>query len=472
MSHAQANQAGEPLRAAPAIAAIRRIFPGLTVLGTVEGAQGALHPLAPQPTLDAIGTRLRGGDLHGEWLQAFRWLWQQSDYHGEMLALLSAARDEKREEALAPGMARALFTDRVVSISRLESYAACPYQHFVQYGLRPQERKTWATDERDRGVFYHAAMEGFTRALTAHPSWPNITREDCDALMDAAMQPLTEQWREQAIGDSARARAEGRRYIHVCKRVAWAFTKGAAQSSFRPQYGEVAFGYPGGPPPLTLNLSDGTKVSVRGRIDRIDRFDSGESVYLRVVDYKSSAQKLDPARINIGMQLQLLLYLEAALAGDRDALPAGAFYQWMGDPLVDQDKQSMIESELAKRLCLKGVMLSDVQVAQWMDASQPPVSIENVFNKDGSPKKGKLVCTLDELYRLIERAHRTAVRLTEEIRGGGINAAPVCERGEAISCQRCAFAGVCRRDPRNPAFDRALSDASLENLIKKSPNST
>ena len=186
------------------------------------------------------------------------------------------------------------------------------------------------------------------------------------------------------------------------------FTKGAAQSSFRPQYGEVAFGYPGGPPPLTLNLSDGTKVSVRGRIDRIDRFDSGESVYLRVVDYKSNAQKLDPARINIGMQLQLLLYLEAALAGDRDALPAGAFYQWMGDPLVDQDKQSMIESELAKRLCLKGVMLSDVQVAQWMDASQPPVSIENVFNKDGSPKKGKLVCTLDELYRLIERAHRTA----------------------------------------------------------------
>lgn len=472
LSHAQANQAGEPLRAAPAIAAIRRIFPGLTVLGTVEGAQGALHPLAPQPTLDAIGTRLRGGDLHGEWLQAFRWLWQQSDYHGEMLALLSAARDEKREEALVPGMARALFTDRVVSISRLESYAACPYQHFVQYGLRPQERKTWATDERDRGVFYHAAMEGFTRALTAHPSWPNITREDCDALMDAAMQPLTEQCREQAIGDSARARAEGRRYIHVCKRVAWAFTKGAAQSSFRPQYGEVAFGYPGGPPPLTLNLSDGTKVSVRGRIDRIDRFDSGESVYLRVVDYKSSAQKLDPARINIGMQLQLLLYLEAALAGDRDALPAGAFYQWMGDPLVDQDKQSMIESELAKRLCLKGVMLSDVQVAQWMDASQPPVSIENVFNKDGSPKKGKLVCTLDELYRLIERAHRTAVRLTEEIRGGGINAAPVCERREAISCQRCAFAGVCRRDPRNPAFDRALSDASLENLIKKSPNST
>lgn len=472
LSHAQANQAGDPLRAAPVLAAVRRIFPGLTVLGSVEGAQGALHPMAPQPALDAIGLRLRAGELHSEWLDAFRWLWQQPDYHGEMLALLAAARDEKREETLPPDMARALFTDRVVSISRLESYAACPYQHFVQYGLRPQERKTWTTDERDRGVFYHAAMEGFTRALIAHPSWPNISRADCDALMDAAMQPLTEQWRDQAIGDSARARAEGKRYIHVCKRVAWVFTKGAAQSSFRPQYGEVNFGYPGGPPPLTLHLSDGSKVSVRGRIDRVDRFDSGESVYLRVVDYKSGAQKLDPAKINMGMQLQLLLYLEAALAGEADALPAGAFYQWMSDPLVEQDTKSMIESEIAKRLCLKGVMLSDVQVARWMDASQPPVNIEDVFNKEGLPKKGKLVCTLEELHRLIESAHRIAVRLTEEIRSGSISAAPVCERGQAASCQHCAFSGVCRRDPRNPVFDRTLSSATLEDLIKKTPNNT
>ena len=142
----------------------------------------------------------------------------------------------------------------------------------------------------------------------------------------------------------------------------------------------MAFGYPGGPPPLTLHLGDGSHVLVRGRIDRIDRFDNGESVYLRVVDYKSGDQRLDAAKIYLGMQLQLLLYLEAALENDPSAQPAGAFYQWMGDPLVDQEKKSAIETELAKRLCLKGVVLSDVQVLEWMDGGKPPVSIEDVYS--------------------------------------------------------------------------------------------
>lgn len=472
LSHAQANQAGEPLRAAPVLAAIRRIFPKMSVLGAVNYTQGALHAVAPGPMLDELGLRLRAGNLQGEWLEAFRWLWQHPSYHAQAAALLSGAQEDAQQERLSPSLARSLFTDRVVSISRLESYAACPYQHFVQYGLRPQERKEWTLDQRDRGVFYHAAMEGFTRALTADPQWPNITKRACDALMDAAMQPLTEQWKEQAIGDSARARAEGKRYMQVCKRVAWTFTKGAMQSKFRPLYGEVCFGYPGGPPPLTLVLRDGSKVSVRGRIDRIDRYDSGEAVYLRVVDYKSGMQKLEPGRIHMGMQLQLLLYLEAALAADKEALPAGAFYQWMGDPLIDPEKRGMIESEIARRLCLKGVMLSDVQVAQWMDASTPPVSIEDVFNKSGEPRKGKMVCTLEELYRLIDAAHNTAVRLTEEIRSGEMPVAPVNDKGTLISCQNCTFAGVCRRDPRNPQGDRALAAIALSDLIEKTPNNT
>ncbi|MBQ7455244.1 MAG: PD-(D/E)XK nuclease family protein, partial [Clostridia bacterium] len=322
---------------------------------------------------------------------------------------------------------------------------------------------------RERGEFFHAAMEGFTRSLPENAAWPRVTRKECDAMMDAALRPLTAAWEEKSVIDTARARAESQRYVSVCKRVAWAFTKGAAQSCFRPSRMEVAFGYPGGPPPIALDLPDGTRVLVRGRIDRVDRFDSGAGVYLRVVDYKSGDQRLDPARIYVGMQLQLLLYLEAALQAEPGALPAGAFYQWMGDPLVDQEKKSVIESELAKRLCLKGVMLSDVEVARWMDSGDPPIGIEDVFKKDGTPKKGKLVCTLEELTRLIDSAHETAVRLTEEIRRGGIAASPVVDRSSAAHCQYCAFAGVCRRDPQNRSQDRPLPRMTLQEAISAQP---
>ena len=188
-----------------------------------------------------------------------------------------------------------------------------------------------------------------------------------------------------------------------------------------------------------------------------------------MIDYKSGDQRLDAAKIFVGMQLQLLLYLEAALENDRNALPAGAFYQWMGDPLVDQEKKGAIETELAKRLCLKGVMLSDVQVMEWMDSAKPPVSIEDVLKKDGTPRAGKLVCSLEELNALIGRAHQTAVRLTEEIRRGNIAPSPIVDKSNIARCRLCAFAGVCRRDSLTKPLDRRrrkkISFAFMANIV-------
>ena len=468
LSYALATQSGAAQRPAQIIATVRRLFPQLIVLGGISDAQGALHPLSPLSVLDDIGQRIRTGNMNDSWRSAWSWLLSHDPYRAMALNLVRSLQEGPEEEHLPPALAKKLFTDRILSVSRLESFAACPYSHFVEYGLRPQEQKQWGVDPRDRGNFFHAAMEGFTRALPENPQWPKVGRKECDAMMDAALQPLIAQWNDSAFTDSARTRAEARRYISICKRVAWTFTKGAVQSQFRPSEVEVAFGYPGGPPPLTLRLQDGSTVLVRGRIDRIDRFDDGESIYLRVVDYKSGDQRLDAGKIMIGMQLQLLLYLEAALAYDPSALPAGAFYQWMGDPLVDQDKKGLIETELAKRLCLKGVMLSDVQVMEWMDSAKPPISIEDVLKKDGTPRSGKLVCTLDELNQLIRRAHQTAVKLTEEIRRGSIAASPVVDKSNIVRCQYCAFAGVCRRDAQSRTLDRRLPNATLSSLLEDS----
>lgn len=465
ISYAQAAQGGAAQRPAAVVSAIRRLFPRMMVYGSVSDSQGTQHPLAPLPALNEIGTRIRTGTLNGEWRQAWKWLMQSPEYRPMALELVHAMQNAAPDETLPASLAKALFTERIVTVSRLESYAACPYSHFVEYGLRPQEQREWGLDARDRGNFFHAAMEGFTRVLPENPKWPAISRMECDTMMEAALRPLTEAWKESSLTETARVRAEAKRYTNICKRVAWIFTRGAMESQFRPTEIEVAFGYPGGPPPLTLRLQDGSRVLVRGRIDRIDRFDSGESVYLRVVDYKSGEQKLDPAKIYLGMQLQLLLYLEAALESDRDALPAGAFYQWMGDPLIDQEKKSAIEAELAKRLCLKGVMLSDAQVVEWMDGAKPPVSIEDVFKKDGTPRAGKLVCSLEELNALIRRAHQTAVKLTEEIRRGGIQPSPVVEKSNIVRCQYCAFAGVCRRDSRQRTLDRPLPNVKLQDLL-------
>ena len=54
-------------------------------------------------------------------------------------------------------------------------------------------------------------------------------------------------------------------------------------------------------------------------------------ITLKVVDSKSGQEKLNPAKIYSGAQLQLLLYLKAALTTEPGALPAGRGAPGKGD---------------------------------------------------------------------------------------------------------------------------------------------
>ena len=46
----------------------------------------------------------------------------------------------------------------------------------------------------------------------------------------------------------------------------------------------------------------------------------------------------------------------------------------------------MHEAAIAKELRLKGVVLADTEVVEAMDAAEPGLSLEKVFNADGSIK--------------------------------------------------------------------------------------
>lgn len=75
--------------------------------------------------------------------------------------------------------------------------------------------------------------------------------------------------------------------------------------------------------PLEIKLHDNLSVFVRGRIDRVDalsaRDENGcETVYLRTVDYKSSAKSFDLNLALHGINIQMLLYLFALIDANRN----------------------------------------------------------------------------------------------------------------------------------------------------------
>ena len=82
-------------------------------------------------------------------------------------------------------LARTLYGRPVSSVSRLETFAQCPYQHFVRYGLAPQREQQPGVDAAELGTLYHEAAERFTEAVTARPEFPEVPQAVCDRLMDS-----------------------------------------------------------------------------------------------------------------------------------------------------------------------------------------------------------------------------------------------------------------------------------------------
>ena len=469
LTRSQATQDGGALRPFAQLSHIRRMFPNLVEEGGITQRAAARLPLSPGPALDALGAKIRDGTLDGEWLEAWKYLRHHPDTREKTEKLLSAFTEEKNAPPLPREITHSLFMERVMSVSRLESFAVCPYRHFVEQGLSPKPRKEWTLTPIDAGNFYHSALEGFTRLLPTIPHWPKIDKKTCDAAMDQAAQPMFEQMLAGVMGDSARMRALGEKYRRVLRRVAWTFTRGARQSAFSTECAEVRFGYPGGIPPIELTLKDGSRVFVRGVIDRIDRYAGDEGIFLRVVDYKSGAEKLDPARIFWGAQLQLLLYLKAALSMEDDAQPAGAFYMRLSDPMLpDPEDQALLEDALARALCLRGVALKDAAILKRMDDGTPPLTLPKVLTADGGFDKRAMLATLSDLHTLIGHAEQMAGEMAEKMRAGEINASPLCDKNQKGPCEYCDYAAICRKNVQiAPENARLMQEMRFDTLIEQ-----
>lgn len=145
--------------------------------------------------------------------------------------------------------------------------------------------------------------------------------------------------------------------------------EGLVYSEFDIQGTEVEFSNKGKYKPIILNLEDGKKVEITGKIDRIDTAQNEDGKYLRIIDYKSSAKNIDLNEVYAGLQIQLLTYLDA-VCKQEDLMPAGILYFSLLEQMVKSDKkitEEEIENEIRKNFKMKGLIVADVKIIKLHD---------------------------------------------------------------------------------------------------------
>ncbi|MGO0862632.1 PD-(D/E)XK nuclease family protein, partial [Clostridioides difficile] len=148
------------------------------------------------------------------------------------------------------------------------------------------------------------------------------------------------------------------------------------QGSFEPVDYEVKFGKDGKYPPIKIVLTNGEEVNLIGQIDRVDEFEEGENKYIRIVDYKSGNKAISLTEIYYGLQLQLLVYLDAILESvkeeDMNLNPAAILYCRINNPIAkfNEDKDDTeIQEAILKELRMKGLVVKDSHIIKEMDKS-------------------------------------------------------------------------------------------------------
>ena len=84
-----------------------------------------------------------------------------------------------------------------------------------------------------------------------------------------------------------------------------------------------------------------------------------DRVYVKIIDYKTGNTSLDLVALYYGLQLQLAVYLDAAVELEqkkhpgKQVEPAGVFYYHIDDPMLDQEEDETDEAWGRRKMCIR-----------------------------------------------------------------------------------------------------------------------
>ena len=371
------------------------------------------------------------------------------------------------ERPVEPGDVRPLYgLPGSLSVTRLERFNRCPFQHFIRHGLRPDEFHPYEEGPADEGSFYHEAFRAFCEKVWAEGvPWEELDEKTAQQWLDGILEDMWLSHNGGLLLDGARNRATAERMQRTARRTLSAMIAQIRAGGFRPAFAEAVMGQGGVLPPLQLQLADGRKISLSGVADRVDLWTGESATYVRIVDYKTGDLRLSYAELDAGLQLQLPLYLKAAAQCFGE--PAGMFYLHVCDPVEDGSGESPEDGDgVPKEYRLRGLLLGDEAVVRAMDGISTKHSPFVPVQFTASGVSGSALLPPGRMDYLLRRAHEAAQRSAQRIWEG--EAAPLPSRiGASTACDYCDYAPICRFEPRRGGVFREIAKMDEAEFFKE-----
>lgn len=365
-----------------------------------------------------------------------------------------------------------------LSPSRVEDFYSCGYLYFCKNGLKLKERRKQGIDSLEYGSLVHYVMEKFLKQENLEDIIENTSNYDIPAIVSEMASQYIESAFENGALPNQKTKFAFLRAEKNCVVLVNRLLSELKVSSFRPVDFELSIG---------LNLEDKKNVidkytvktrdgelSVVGIVDRVDLFKNPTDgkTYIRIVDYKTGGKEMKRLELEMGLNLQMFIYLSAILKNGKnlygqDLAPAGVCYMpanEFANTVATQTTLSEddVKGELKKHYTASGLFLRDIDIITAMDTTlsgeyipvQVTIKQPKKKDKDQSPAitypySEKRLLEGDQnsgdFKAVFDLVDNKLKNMSDMLLDGYISAVPTAENGktEGKPCKYCPYSNSC-----------------------------
>lgn len=395
-------------------------------------------------------------ETDGAWCELYSWYKKNPKWQEKVERFLEAGYYRKPLDALTEEAAKRLYGEEFeTSITRMERFAVCAFSHFLTYGLGLREREEYDFQAADLGNVCHRALERFSYKVERETGdWLKLTEEQRNQYVEESVEEAIADYGNSILYSSSRNAYLIVRMKRMLEKTVWALTKQLAAGDFKPSAYEMRF--------------------ANGKIDRVDTCEEGDCIYVKVIDYKTGSKSFDVTALYHGLQLQLMVYMDAALQleqkkhPEKEILPAGVFYYRIQDPLIDRPKEGEERESILKELKPDGMISLEKEVLEHLDHCMVGESsvIPVKYNKNGSLSKSSKAASAQDFYLMMKYAVNKVEEIRQKILSGDVKVNPY-RRGTETSCDYCSYRQICGFDTKMEGYRyREIDAMSVDKVIQ------
>ncbi|MGE5627711.1 MAG: helicase-exonuclease AddAB subunit AddB [Solirubrobacterales bacterium] len=481
LSFPAADFEGKTKRPSIIISRLKKIFKGLTEYSNIikDNSEGARlkNITSKQPLLNQVLAEMGNKDS-GVLNCILNWYYTNEPWKSRLINGAKGYSYKNSFKISDTNKIRDLYGKSLnISVSRLEKYVDCPFSYFVQYGLKASERKIYKLAPPDLGSLMHEALHSFSISLKeSGKTWADIEESWAEEKISMVVEEIVNNSAGSILKSSKRYGFIEENVKKTLKRSVELIALHIKRGEFEPIGYEMSFGIGGDFPPISMNLDSGELVNLIGKIDRVDMLQKNGETYIRIIDYKSGNKEFKINDIYYGLQMQLLIYLDAILSEigkrfNQIVIPGGVMYFRLDDPIVKTSGEigeNEISKGIMKALKMNGLILNNISVINSMDSEISGTSdiIPVSINKDSSISN-RSSCVDQSQFDILRNYVKTLVKkICCEILKGNVEINPYKKKG-ITSCTYCSFSAICQFEEGVKGNKyRILKDRKEEELWK------